>query len=106
MLVSKTLHVTAVANDEVLEDAVVGLAGYKRTVMGVWIEVTAGRTLRGYRDTERVLDVSTDVAQVALLVIPVELELKEGEVFKVGWFDRSGAGADEDVVVFYEELEI
>jgi len=105
MMVSKTIHVACVASDEKLEDAVVGAAGYRRTIKKLWVEVTADRTLRGYRDTERVVDVSMDVAQAVLLDIPVDVELKEGQVFRVGFFDRSAAGADQDVVVFYEEIE-
>lgn len=106
MLVSKTLHVTAVPNDEALEDAVIGAAGYKRVIKKVWCEKTADRTLRGYKDTERILDVSCEAVQLSLLDIPVECELTEGQVFKVGWYDRSGAGADQDIVVFYEETEL
>ncbi|GAI98276.1 unnamed protein product, partial [marine sediment metagenome] len=78
----------------------------RRTIKKLWIEFIAARTVRGYRDTERVVDISTDVAQVQLLDIPVDVELKEGEVFRAGFYDRSGSGGEQDVVVFYEEIEI
>lgn len=106
MMISKTATIAVPASDEKLEDMVVGAAGYRRTIKKLWIEVIADRTVRGYKDTERVVDISTDVDHAALLEIPVDVELKEGEVFRVGFYDRSAAGGDEDVVVFYEEVEI
>lgn len=106
MMVSKTAIVTVPDNDEKLEDLVVGAAGYRRTVKKLWAEFITARTLRGYRDTERVVEISMDVAQVSLLDIPVDVELREGEVFRAGFYDHSGSGGEQDVVVFYEEIEI
>jgi hypothetical protein len=103
MIRSVRKAITTVANSEVLADVVTGASGYSRKILSIWFEQVANRILRGYIDTDRVVDVHSEVNQADFLAVPVEAELAEGQTFKIGFLDESGAGAVQDVVVFYEE---
>lgn len=106
MIKSVTKDVAVGASSENTEDIITGKAGKRITIKQIAMEVNASVDLRGYIDGLRVVDASGDADCHASLMVPVEAELAEGEVFKAGWNDRSGSGATASLTVYYEELSV
>ncbi len=103
MIRSKRVAVTRVSNGEVLYDVVTGIEGLTRRITEIWAEQTIDTIIRGYIDTDRIVDVHGDVDQLTVLPILVDHVLEVGQVFKVGVLDEAGSAGVMDVVVFYEE---
>ena len=103
MIRSKRIAAAAVADGELLYDVITGVENVTRRITEIWCEFLADRILRGYIDTDRVVDVHTETEQAQLLPIPVDHVLEVGQTFSVGWLDESSATTVADITVFWEE---
>lgn len=103
MIRSIRVAVTKVSNGEKLYSVVTGVEGLARRITEIWGESGADEIVRGYIDTDRIVDVHGDTDQIALLPIPVNHLLTVGQEFKVGILDEAGNTNVVDLTVFYEE---
>tara|TARA_Y100000310_G_scaffold330007_1_gene400891 strand:+ start:1627 stop:1941 length:315 start_codon:yes stop_codon:yes gene_type:complete len=103
MIRSIRIALSQTANDEVLQTAVSGTSLKKRTITEIWFQQIADTVLRGYVDSDRIVDVHSEVDQADVLPVPVDLELADGQEFKVGILEEAGAAVTQDIVVFYKE---
>jgi len=103
MIRSKRIAVTIIANGEALVDAVTGQAGVEREILEIWAEQADDVIIRGYIDTDRIVDVHGECDCLTVLPIPVHHKLKVGEVFSVGFLDEAGGDAALELTVFYSE---
>ena len=103
MIRSKRVAITGVSNGEALEDIITGVEGVTRRITEIWVEFLADRIVRGYIDTDRIVDVHCETEQAQLLGIPVDHTLEVGQTFKAGLLDEAGAATVQDLTVFWEE---
>jgi len=103
MIRSKSIDVTAAAGKEGLEDFVRGIEGKTRRVTEIWCEQAADGILRGYLESDQIVDVSGECDQLVTNGVPVDLEVPVGKVFSAGWQDNAAAGITGFITVFYEE---
>lgn len=103
MIRSLTIDVTAAAGAEQLEDFVKGIAAKTRTVTEIWCEQHADARLRGYLESDQIVDVGGACDQILTRPVPVDLVVPVGETFRVGWLDTAAAGITGEITVFYRE---
>lgn len=103
MIRSKSIDVTAAAGKEKLETFVRGVAGKARRVTEIWCEQVDEGILRGYLESDQVVDASADCDQVLTNGVKVDLVLEDGKAFKAGWQDHAAGGITGQITVFYEE---
>lgn len=97
--------VIAVAGTEVTSDILGYQAGKNRRVKFMAGPPTANLWLRGYRTSEQFVDFDTNLLAANFTLLPVDIPLKEGDVFKAGFVDKGAGAATYDVVIGYEETE-
>ena len=103
MIRSKTIDVTAAASAEQLEDFVSGIAAKVRTVTEIWCEHVADARLRGYLESDQIVDAGIECEQLLTNGVKVDLVLTEGQKFKAGWQDMAAGGITGEITVFYSE---
>lgn len=119
MIRYKTLSLTLIAGEN-LTNALAGLGEKDRTVKALWVKppvaaggYTAGFNLRAYKDQTQVVDFDCDnfggQANAGVLTerdveprVEINLPLKAGEGFQVGFYSVAGVGAA-TIVMEYEE---
>lgn len=103
MIRSKTKDVAAAASTEKIEDFVTGIDGKARRVTEIWCEQAADGRLRGYLESDQIVDVGGECDQLVVLPVKVDLVVPVGQKFKCGWQDMAAAGITGEITVFYEE---
>lgn len=103
MIRSLTIDVTAAASGEQVEPFVTGIAEKTRKVTEIWCEQAADARLRGYLESDQIVDVGGECDQLAHLPVKVDLLIPVGKTFKAGWFDTAAAGIVGEITVFYSE---
>jgi len=92
-----------VAGSEVTADVLGYQGGKNRTIKYISGPQMAGLWFRAYRTSEQVVDFDTTLLNIGVTLLPVDVKLQEGDIFKAGFIDK-GAGADTyNVAIGYEE---
>ena len=94
-----------VANTETLVVAVTGIPDRRRVVKEIHFEQGAGLIVRAYVDQERIVDYPSENAQAPTNPIPVDLELKPGQEFRVGHNETAGGTTLAHITVIMEESQ-
>lgn len=106
MLKWKTEAVTvSVAGTEVTSDILGYQAGRNRRIKFIAGPKTTGLRLRGYRTAEQVVDFDTDLFTTGMTLLPVDVLLKEGDIFKAGFQDFTAGTGTYNVTIGYEEAD-
>lgn len=106
MLIWKTVPVViAVAGTEVTPDILGYQAGRQRRIKYIAGPKTANLRLRAYRTSEQMVDFDTNLFATGWTLLPVDVLLKEGDVFKAGFKDFGAGAATYNVSVGYEEAD-
>lgn len=100
---SKTIDVTAAAGKEQVEPFVTGIAEKTRRVTEIWCEQVADARLRGYLESDQIVDAGIECEQLLTRGVPVDLVLEVGRTFSAGWQDMAAAGITGEITVFYDE---
>ena len=103
MIRSLTIDVTAAAGAQQIEPFVKGIAAKTRTVTEIWCEQHADARLRGYLESDQIVDVGGTCDQLLTRGVPVDLLVPVGQTFHAGWQDMAAAGITGEVTVFYRE---
>jgi hypothetical protein len=64
---------------------------------------TASLWLRGYRGAEQMVDFDTNLFTTGMTLLPVDVKLQEGDMFKAGFVDKGAGAATYNVCIGYEE---
>lgn len=99
--ISKTITVATVA--ETLADIIVGGAGYRRTIVGIYFETIANVHARVYLNNDRILEVSGDIITDAVQPIPIDHELADGDTISAGFYNGTGGSVTHDLSVVVRE---
>ena len=92
-----------VAGSEVTADVLGYQGGKNRTIKYISGPQIVGLCFRAYRTSEQVVDFDTTLLNIGVTLLPVDVKLQEGDIFKAGFIDK-GAGADTyNVAIGYEE---
>lgn len=97
--------VISVAGTEVTSDILGYQAGKNRRIKFMSGPQTTNLWLRGYRTSEQFVDFDTKLLNTGMTLLPVDIPLKEGDVFKAGFVDKGAGAATYNVTVGYEETE-
>ncbi len=97
--------VISVAGSEVTSDILGYQAGRNRRIKYIAGPKTASLTLRAYRTAEQVVDFDTNLFTTGMTLLPVDVPLKEGDIFKAGFKDDGAGAATYNVVIGYEEAD-
>ena len=95
--------VISVAGTEVTSDILGYQAGKNRTIKYITGPKTASLWIRAYRTAEQVVDFDSNLLQTGWVLIPCDVPLKEGDVFKAGFIDKGAGAATYNVCIGYEE---
>lgn len=97
--------VIGVAGSEVTSDVLGYQAGRNRKIKYITGPKTASLTLRAYRTAEQVVDFDTNLLTTGFILLPVNIVLKEGDIFKAGFKDDGAGAATYNVAIGYEETD-
>lgn len=104
MLKWKTFRLaTVVAGNEDLVDALAGMSGKNRKIVMLVADRNADVYLRVYRDAEQIVDLESNLATAYAPMIPMELPLSEGQLCKLGFYNKAGTCTTPDIAIAYEE---
>jgi hypothetical protein len=104
MLKWKTAPVQiTVAGTEVTVDIIGYQAGRNRTIKYISGPQTTNLWFRAYRTAEQVVDFDTKLLNTGMTLLPVDVPLKEGDIFKAGFIDKGVGVGTYNVAIGYEE---
>lgn len=95
--------VISVAGSEVTRDMVGYEAGKTRTIKYVSGPQTTNLWLACYRTSEKVVDFDTKLLNTGMTILPVDIPIKEGQMFRAGFKDKGAGAGSYNVAVGYEE---
>ena len=91
------------AGDEDLKDALFGVSGKNRVVKFVMADRNADVYLRIYRDAEQMVDIESTLPTQYYPLLPVDIPLADGQLCKVGFYNKAGTATTPDFAIGYEE---
>ena len=94
---------TVTAGSEDLVDALAGMSGKNRVIKQVMADRNADVYLRIYRDGEQIVDIESTLPTQYAPLLPVEIPLAEGQLCKVGFYNKAGTATTPDFAIGYEE---
>ena len=94
---------TVTAGSEDLVDALAGMSGKNRIIKQVMADRNADVYLRIYRDGEQIVDIESSLPTQYYPLLPVEIPLAEGQLCKVGFYNKAGTATTPDFAIGYEE---
>lgn len=97
--------VIATAGTEVTTDILGFQAGKNRRIKFMSGPQTTNLWLRAYRTSEQVVDFDTKLLTSGQTLLPVDVLLKEGDVFKAGFQDKAANTGTFNVSIGYEEAD-
>jgi len=104
MLKWKTFRLaTVVAGDETLTDALAGMTGKNRVIKHLVADRNADVYLRVYKDADQIVDLESNLATTNAPMIAMDLPLAEGELCKIGFYNKAGTCTTPDIAIGYEE---
>ena len=92
-----------VAGSEVTADVLGYQAGKNRTIKYISGPQTVNLWFRAYRTSEQVVDFDTKLLNTGMTLLPVDVKLQEGDVFKAGFQDKGAGVGTYNVAIGYEE---
>lgn len=104
MLKWKTFKLATVSQgDETLVDALAGMSGKNRVIRAIAFDRNADVYVRVYKDAEQIIDLeSTLITQYAPILV-MDLPLIEGELCKIGFYNKAGTATTPDIAIAYDE---
>ncbi len=106
MLKWKTFRFASVsAGVESLTDALAGMSGKSRVIKTVVADRNVDVYLRVYRDAEQMVDIESSLLTSNAPMLQVEIPLSEGQLCKVGFYNKAGTATTPDFAIGYEETE-
>lgn len=97
--------VISVAGTEVTSDILGFQAGKNRRIKFISGKVLANLWLRAYRTAEQVVDFDTTLLTYGAVLLPIDVPLKEGDLFKAGFIDKGAGAGTYNVTIGYEEAD-
>jgi len=94
---------TVTAGDETLVDALAGMSGKNRVIKHIACEHNADVYLRVYRDAEQIIDLESTLLTDYAPILPMDLPLAEGQLCKLGFYNKAGTCTTPDIAIGYEE---
>ena len=94
---------TIVAADEKLETALAGVSGKNRVIKHLVFDQNADVYVRVYKDAEQIVDLESTVNGTTFRIMPMDLPLAEGEICKIGFYNKAGTCTTPDIAIGYEE---
>lgn len=94
---------TITAPDEKLETALAGVSGKNRVVKHLLFDQNADVYVRVYKDAEQIVDLESLANGTTFRIIPMDLPLADGEICKIGFYNKSGTCTTPDIAIGYEE---
>jgi len=94
---------TVTAGSEDLVDALAGMSGKNRVIKQVMADRNADVYLRIYRDGEQIVDIESSLPTQYYPLLPVDIPLAEGQLCKVGFYNKAGTATTPDFAIGYEE---
>ena len=94
---------TVTAGAEDLIDAIAGMSGKNRVIKSVMASRNADVYLRIYRDAEQIVDIESTLPTQYAPILPVDIPLAEGQLCKVGFYNKAGTATTPDFAIGYEE---
>jgi len=94
---------TVTAGDEDLVDALAGMAGKNRVIKALVADRNADVYLRVYRDAEQIVDLESTLVTQYAPILPMDLPLVEGQLCKIGFYNKAGTCTTPDIAIGYEE---
>ena len=100
----KTFRFASVsAGVESLTDALAGMSGKNRVIKSIVADRNADVYLRVYRDAEQIVDIESSLLTTTEPFLPVDIPLVEGQLCKVGFYNKAGTATTPDFAIGYEE---
>ena len=104
MLKWKTFRLASVtAGVESLVDALAGMSGKNRVIKFLVADRNADVYLRVYKDSDQIVDLESNLLTTNSPMLPMELALVEGELCKIGLYNKAGTATTPDIAIGYEE---
>lgn len=94
---------TVSAGSEDLVDALAGMSGKNRVIKQIMADRNADVYLRIYRDGEQIVDIESSLPTQYFPLLPVDIPLAEGQLCKVGFYNKAGTATTPDFAIGYEE---
>ena len=105
MLKWKTFRLDTVSQgDEDLVDALAGMSGKGRVLKFLIADRNADVYLRVYKDSDQIVDLESTLPTQYAPILPMDLPLAEGELCKVGFYNKAGTATTPDIAIGYEEV--
>ncbi len=101
----KAAIVISVAGSEVTQDMLGFQVGKNRRIKFIAGALTASLTLRAYRTAEQCVNIPSTLLTSAAPLLPVDILLKEGDTFKLGYLDEGAGAATYNAAYAYEESD-
>lgn len=94
---------TVTATNEDLVDALAGMSGKNRVIKQLLFDQNADVYVRVYKNAEQIVDLESTMNGTTFRVIPMDLPLAEGELCKIGYYNKTGTCTTPDIAIGYEE---
>ena len=94
---------TVAATDETLVDALAGMSGKNRVIKYLVFDQNADVYVRVYKNAEQIVDLESTVNGTTFRILPMDLPLVEGELCKIGFYNKEGTCTTPDIAIGYEE---
>ena len=91
------------AGIETIVDVLGGMAGKNRVIKFIAAPKTSALYVRIYRDAEQVVNFDTNLFTTGWTLLPVDVDLVEGQLCKGGVYSASLGAADYNVSIGYQE---
>lgn len=104
MLKWKTFRLATVSQgDEDLVDALAGMSGKNRVIKFLVPDRNADVYIRVYKDADQIVDLESNLLTTNAPMLPMDLPLAEGELCKIGFYNKAGTATTPDIAIGYEE---
>ena len=94
---------TVSTGDETLVDALAGMSGKNRHIVSLVADRNADVYLRVYKDAEQIVDLESNLLTAYAPFLAMDLPLTEGELCKIGFYNKAGTCTTPDIAIGYEE---
>lgn len=94
---------TVEKGDEPLKEALSGMSGKNRVVKFITGDRVDDAYLRVYRDAEQFVDLESSIPTDYYPLVPVDIPLADGQLCKVGFYNKNATLTTPDFAIGYEE---
>lgn len=88
---------------ETMQDAIAGVAGKVRKIVGITTDPLANMWIRVYKNSEQIVDCQSIACSTGNPILPMDITLKEGDKLTVGFYNNGAATTAKDICVVYDE---